>query len=542
MATAENQPEFHRLIDDINNGIFTGTELRFPNAQITDEDFQNQPSIADKIISIDFSGNQIKTATKLPERLLALLSLNLSENQITDITLPPTWTYLSYASLEDNPIKDIKIPVLFAHPNRTFILKISQDNLSPISKVIVRRFNKRAADLPEPTDLTSESLAAYQQNAFTVKDAIREFVTPAYNLETARDIATVKLILESIAGTITRNKSVNNDGIASSILKFMLPRADARSVVKAKPYSLGHFVPYEFVGQGYARIMGVIKGSDKQLRKVTQESQQFNKLDTNNRHRVENLPAFQRLKGLNQRRRALANGAHELSDVANYNAALKMILASALEPGANVKGQNLRCSVPGIMINGINHQVDNLDFYVIGKLFIELNATHNVPVESLNKLMTALDAKNTGAIRKLITRDFGKIFHPDKYATAIASTLAPYATAFNTVYNEDLVVKGYVDKNQKAGTIPTMEAAFAKVVFSALQDFIPIDPDTITRTDPATQVASRKEAAVKYATNMAQIKPILKKILDVAIAKPTAVALPMTPSTKVSGGLRFSKL
>jgi len=179
--------------------------------------------------------------------------------------------------------------------------------------------------------------------------------------------------------------------------------------------------------------------------------------------------------------------------------------------------------MPGIMINGINHEVDNLDLYVVAKLVIELNAAGNIPQKILEALIVAIDLKDVTTIRKLVTRDLAKIFHPDKYSGVIAPNIAPYAAAFNTVYTEDLAVQQLVDKAQKAGTIRTMESAFATIVSSAFQNFIPIDPESITNADPAKQKERRKQAAEKYTKNMGEIKPILRKVCAGAIPKSSKV-------------------
>ena len=219
--------------------------------------------------------------------------------------------------------------------------------------------------------------------------------------------------------------------------------------------------------------------------------------------------------------------------------------------------------MPGIMINGINHEVDNLDLYVVAKLVIELNAAGNIPQKILEALIVAIDLKDVTTIRKLVTRDLAKIFHPDKYSGVIAPNIAPYAAAFNTVYTEDLAVQQLVDKAQKAGTIRTMESAFATIVSSAFQNFIPIDPESITNADPAKQKERRKQAAEKYTKNMGEIKPILRKVCAGAIPKsskvppapkaaaavpppappkPTAVPPPMTPAFDATERERRAKL
>ena len=215
------------------------------------------------------------------------------------------------------------------------------------------------------------------------------------------------------------------------------------------------------------------------------------------------------------------------------------------------------------MINGINHEVDNLDLYVVAKLVIELNAAGNIPQKILEALIVAIDLKDVTTIRKLVTRDLAKIFHPDKYSGVIAPNIAPYAAAFNTVYTEDLAVQQLVDKAQKAGTIRTMESAFATIVSSAFQNFIPIDPESITNADPAKQKERRKQAAEKYTKNMGEIKPILRKVCAGAIPKsskvppapkaaaavpppappkPTAVPPPMTPAFDATERERRAKL
>lgn len=169
--------------------------------------------------------------------------------------------------------------------------------------------------------------------------------------------------------------------------------------------------------------------------------------------------------------------------------------------------------MPRIIINDTHHEVANPDLYLVGKLLIELHASGNLPLEKMESLITALDAKDTKAITRAV-RVFSSIFHPDRYSgSTIPTASMPYAEAFATVYNHDPIVKGLVDRKKASSQLQNNAVAFANLVGAAFNSFfIPIDPETILSQDAARQKARRSQVLENHATDMAQIKPILRKL------------------------------